>query len=84
MKQDKILHVTEIRTSVILILHKILCIFMPVDRELAYESLKWVYPKVYRAYLRLKYRELTDEEFQKDRISFYKFRMRARSFDSRL
>jgi len=39
---------------------------MPVDRELAYEGLKWVDPKVYRAYLRLRYREITDEEFQKD------------------
>jgi len=32
-------------------------VFMPVDRELAYECLKWVDPKAYRAYLRLRYRE---------------------------
>lgn len=55
--------------------------FMPVDRELAYESLKWIDPKVYRAYLRLKYREITDEEFQKDRISFYKLRLIAKTLD---
>jgi len=55
--------------------------FMPVDRELAYESLKWIDPTVYRAYLRLKYREITDEQFQKDRISFYKLRIIAQTFD---
>jgi len=55
--------------------------FMPVDRELAYESLKWIDPKVYRAYMRLKYREITDEEFQKDGISFYKLRLAAQTFD---
>ena len=54
---------------------------MPVDRELAYESLKWIDPKVYRAYLRLKYREITDEEFQKDRISFYQLRIIAQTLD---
>lgn len=54
---------------------------IPVDRELAYESLKWIDPKVYRAYLRLKYREITDEEFQKDRISFYKLRIIAQTLD---
>jgi len=48
---------------------------MPVDRELAYESLKWIDPTVYRAYLRLKYREITDEEFQRDSVSFYKLRI---------
>lgn len=45
---------------------------MPVDRELAYECLKWVDPKAYRAYLRLKYREITDEEFQRDIDSYHK------------
>jgi len=50
---------------------------MPVDRELAYECLKWVDPKVYRAYIRLKYREITDEEFQNDKESFYKLRFIA-------
>ena len=54
---------------------------MPVDRDLAYESMKWIDPKVYRAYLRLKYREITDEEFQKDRISFYKLRIIAQTLD---
>lgn len=54
---------------------------MPVDRELAYESLKWIDPKIYRAYLRLKYREITDEEFQKDSVSFYKLRIIAQTFD---
>jgi hypothetical protein len=54
---------------------------MPVDRELAYECLKWVDPKVYRAYLRLRYREITDEEFQKDSISFYKLRFIAQTLD---
>lgn len=55
---------------------------MLVDRELAYESLKWIDPKVYRAYLRLKYRGVTDEEFQKDRISFYKLRIIAQTLDA--
>jgi hypothetical protein len=45
---------------------------MPVDKELAYESLKWVDPKTYRAYLRIKYREISDEEFKRDITSFYK------------
>lgn len=55
---------------------------MPVDHELAYESLKWTDPEVYRAYLRLKYREITEEEFQKDRISFYKLRIIAQTLDA--
>jgi hypothetical protein len=54
---------------------------MPVDRELAYECLKWVDPKVYRAYLRLRYREITDEEFQRDSVSFYKLRFIAQTLD---
>jgi len=54
---------------------------MPVDRELAYECLKWVDPKVYRAYMRLKYRELTDEEFQKDSISYSKLRFIVQTLD---
>ena len=28
---------------------------MPVDRDLAYESLKWVEPEVYRIYCKLRY-----------------------------
>lgn len=55
---------------------------MPVDRELAYETLKWIDPKVYRAYLRIRYRGITDEEFQKDRISFYKLRIIAQTLDA--
>jgi len=55
---------------------------MPVDRELAYESLKWIDPKVYRAYLRLRSREITDEEFQKDSVSFYKLRIFAQILDA--
>jgi integrase len=35
--------------------------FVPIDRELAYESLKWIDPKVYRMYLRLRYRGMTPE-----------------------
>jgi len=54
---------------------------MPVDRELAYECLKWVDAKAYRAYLRLKYREITDKEFQKDIVSFYKLRFIAQTLD---
>ena len=54
---------------------------MPVDRELAYECLKWVDPKTYRAYLRLRYREITDEEFQRDIISYYKLRFIAQTLD---
>jgi len=47
---------------------------MPVDRELAYESLKWIDPKVYRMYLRLRYRGLT-EEIKQDLESFYKLKI---------
>lgn len=45
---------------------------MPVDRRLAYECLKWSDPKVYRAYIRLNLREISEEEFEKDKDSFYK------------
>jgi len=48
---------------------------MPVDRELAYESLKWIDPKVYRMYLRLRYRGLTSEEIKQDLESFYKLKI---------
>jgi len=54
---------------------------MPVDRELAYESLKWIDPKVYRAFMRLVFREMTDEEVQRDSISYYKLRLAAQTFD---
>jgi len=54
---------------------------MPVDRELAYECLKWIDPKVYRAYIRLRYREITDEEFQRDSVSYYKLRFIAHTLD---
>ena len=50
---------------------------MPVDRELAYESLKWIDPKVYRMYLRLRYRGLTSEEIKQDLESFYKLKIVA-------
>jgi hypothetical protein len=55
---------------------------MPVDRELAYESLKWEDPQVYRAYLRIKYREITKEEFEKDRDTFYRVYLTEQLFDS--
>lgn len=48
---------------------------MPVDRELAYESLKWIEPKVYRMYLRLRYKGMTKEEIKQDAESFYKLRI---------
>jgi len=50
---------------------------MPVDRELAYESLKWIDPKVYRMYLRLRYRGLTPTEIKQDLESFYKLKIVA-------
>lgn len=50
---------------------------MPVDRELAYESLKWIDPKVYRLYLRLRYRGLTSGEIKQDLESFYKLKIVA-------
>ena len=50
---------------------------MPVDRELAYESLKWIDPKVYRMYLRLRYREMTSEQVEKDAESLFKLKMIA-------
>lgn len=45
---------------------------MPVDRELAYETLKWIDPKVYRIYLRLRYRGMTTDQIKKEVDSFYK------------
>lgn len=48
---------------------------MPVDRELAYESLKWIHPKVYRMYLRLRYRGMTSEQIKKENDTFYKLRI---------
>jgi hypothetical protein len=54
---------------------------MPVDRELAYESLKWIDPKVYRAYMRVKYREITEEEFKRDSVSYSALRLVAETFD---
>jgi len=50
---------------------------MLVDRELAYEPLKWIDPKVYRMYLRLRYRGLTSEEIKQDLESFYKLKIIA-------
>ena len=55
---------------------------MPVDRELAYECLKWVYPQAYRAYLRMRYREITEEQFEKDKDSFYKVYLTEQLMDS--
>lgn len=48
---------------------------MPVDRELAYESLKWIDPKVYKMYLRLRYRGVTNEQIKNETESFYKLRI---------
>lgn len=48
---------------------------MPVDRELAYESLKWIDPKVYRMYLRLRYRGMTPEQVKKDAESYYRLKI---------
>lgn len=48
---------------------------MPIDRELAYESLKWINPKVYRMYLRLRYRGMTSEQIRKDAESFWKLKI---------
>jgi len=48
---------------------------MPVDRELVYESLKWIDPKVYRMYVRLRYRGMNPEQVEKDAESYYKLKM---------
>ena len=45
---------------------------MPVDRDLAYESLKWVDPKVYRIYCKLRYGGMAPREFNGDSESFRK------------
>jgi len=45
---------------------------MPVDRKLAYESLKWIDPQVYRMYCRLKYRGMNAEEIKNEGQTFYK------------
>jgi len=55
---------------------------MPIDRELGFECLKWVYPEVYRAYLRIRFREITEKEFEKDKDSFYKVYLTEQLFDS--
>ncbi len=48
---------------------------MPIDRELAYESLKWLDPKVYRMYLRLRYKGMTATQIKEENDTFYKLRM---------
>jgi len=50
---------------------------MPVDRELAYECLKWIDPRVYRVYLRLRYKGMTPEQVKEDAESFYKLQIVA-------
>jgi len=45
---------------------------MPVDRELAYEVLKWKDPEVYRMYCRLRYRGMTAEQIKNDGQTFYR------------
>jgi hypothetical protein len=54
---------------------------MPVDRELAYESLKWVDQKAYRAYMRLRYREIKEEELQRDSASYQKLQLLAQTLE---
>jgi hypothetical protein len=48
---------------------------MPLDRELAYECLKWIDPKVYKMYLNLRYRGTTPEQVEKAPQSIYKLKM---------
>lgn len=46
---------------------------MPVDRDLAYESLKWVEPEVYRIYCKLRYIEVNPGEINGYTESLRKF-----------
>jgi len=55
---------------------------MSIDRELAYESLKWVDPKVYRLYLRLRLGELSEEEAKSDIDSLTKLYIITRMNDA--
>jgi len=49
---------------------------MPVDRELAYESLKKLDPKVYELYVKLKDGAITYEELKHtDAVSVYKLKL---------
>jgi len=50
---------------------------MPVDRELAYECLKWADPKVYKMYLTLRYRGMSPEQIEKDAESFHRLKVFA-------
>lgn len=54
---------------------------MPVDRVLAYECLKWIDPKVYKAYIKVRYNDITDEELERDLISYYKLCMITQTLD---
>ena len=46
---------------------------MPVDRDLAYESLKWVEPEVYRIYCKLRYVGVAPNEIDGYAESLRKF-----------
>ena len=58
-----------------LILLSLEIVVMPVDRELAFEVLKWKDPSLYRIYCRLRYRGMTDEEITRDHVNFYKLQL---------
>ena len=40
---------------------------MPVDIELMFEELKWIDPRVYRMFCRLKHRGMTDEQLRNEK-----------------
>lgn len=48
---------------------------MPVDRELAFEVLKWKDLGLYRIYCRLRYRGMTGDEVRRDYLNFYKLQL---------
>jgi hypothetical protein len=73
---------TEFCSSTNLMSNVLHSYLMPVDRELAYESLEWADPQIYRAYLRMRYRNITEEEFEKDRDSLCKVYLTQKIFDS--
>jgi len=43
---------------------------VPVDIELMFEELKWIDPRVYRMFCRLKYRGMTGEQLRNEKETF--------------
>ena len=66
-------HNRNARASVTIILQSARLSFgdvVPVDIELMFEELKWIDPRVYRMFCRLKYRGMTGEQLRNEKETF--------------